>query len=58
VANITTFACYSMLDEDAIESGALLAVYGVSKSFRTGRLERELQMVQLYAISCSCIAVL
>jgi len=31
---------------------------GVSKSFRTGRLERELQMVQLCAISCSCIASL
>jgi hypothetical protein len=31
---------------------------GVSKSFRTGRLERELQMVQLSAIRCSCIDVL
>jgi hypothetical protein len=31
---------------------------GVSKSFRTGRLERELQMVQLFATVCSCIAVL
>jgi hypothetical protein len=31
---------------------------GVSKRFRTGRLERELQMVQLSAIRCSCIAVL
>jgi hypothetical protein len=30
----------------------------VSKSFRTGRLERELQMVQLSATKCSCIAVL
>jgi len=30
----------------------------VSKSFRTGRLERELQMVQLYATRCSCIAIL
>jgi hypothetical protein len=30
---------------------------GVSKSFRTGRLERELQMVQLSATSCSCIAL-
>jgi len=27
---------------------------GVSKSFRTGRLERELQMVQLSATRCSC----
>jgi hypothetical protein len=31
---------------------------GVSKSFRTGRLERELQIVQLFATSCSSIAVL
>jgi hypothetical protein len=29
---------------------------GVSKSFRTGRLERDLQMLQLSAIRCSCIA--
>jgi hypothetical protein len=28
------------------------------KSFRTGRLERELQMVQLSTTSCSCIAIL
>jgi hypothetical protein len=31
---------------------------GVSTIFRTGRLERELQMVQLSATRCSCIAVL
>jgi hypothetical protein len=31
---------------------------GVSKSFRTGRLERELQMVQLSATRWSCIAIL
>jgi hypothetical protein len=31
---------------------------GVSKSFRTGRLERELQMVQLSATRCSCIVIL
>jgi hypothetical protein len=30
----------------------------VSKSFRIGRLERELQMVQLSATRCSCIAIL
>jgi hypothetical protein len=30
----------------------------VSRSFRTGRLERELQMVQLSATMCSCIATL
>jgi hypothetical protein len=31
---------------------------GVSKSFRTGRLDLELQMVQLCATRCSCIAIL
>jgi hypothetical protein len=31
---------------------------GVSKSFRTGRLERELQIVPLSATECSCIAIL
>jgi len=29
----------------------------VSKGFRTGRLERELQIVQLSATRCSCIAI-
>jgi len=31
---------------------------GVSKSFRTGHLERELRMVQLSATRCSCITIL
>jgi hypothetical protein len=31
---------------------------GVCKSFRTGRLERELQMVQPSVTRCSCIAIL
>jgi hypothetical protein len=31
---------------------------GVSKSFWTGRLERELQMIALSATGCSCIAIL
>jgi hypothetical protein len=31
---------------------------GVSKSFRTGRLERELQMVQLSATRCSYVTIL
>jgi hypothetical protein len=34
------------------------AYEGVSKSFRTGHLERELQIVQLAATRCSCIAIL
>jgi hypothetical protein len=37
----------------------LSSVYeGISKSFRTGRLERELQMVQLSATRRSCISIL
>jgi hypothetical protein len=36
-----------------------MSIYeGVSKSFWTGCLERELQMVQLSATRCSCIAIL
>jgi len=31
---------------------------GVSKSFRTGHLEQELQMVQLSATRCSYITIL
>jgi hypothetical protein len=31
---------------------------GVSKSLRIGCLERELQMVQLSATRCSCVAIL
>jgi hypothetical protein len=31
---------------------------GVFKSFRTGRLEREMQMVQLSATRCSSITIL
>jgi hypothetical protein len=44
------------------KSGVVATLYigtaykGVSKSFWTGRLERELQMVQLSATRCSCIA--
>jgi hypothetical protein len=35
-----------------------LTYEGVSKSFQTGRLERELQMVQRSATRCSYIAIL
>jgi hypothetical protein len=34
-----------------------LMVESVSKSVRTGRLERELQMVQLSATRCSCTSI-
>jgi hypothetical protein len=36
----------------------VLVYEGMSKSFRTGRLERELQMVQFSATRCSCMAIL
>jgi hypothetical protein len=39
-------------------SDSTLTHEGVSRSFRTGRLERELQMVQLSATSSSSIAIL
>jgi hypothetical protein len=43
----------------ALNPLASLKTYeGVSKIFRTGRLERELQMVQLSATRCSCLAIL
>jgi hypothetical protein len=40
------------------EPKELVLYEDVSKSFRTGRPEREQQMVQLCAIRCSCIAIL
>jgi hypothetical protein len=36
----------------------IMSVKGVSKSFQTGRLERELQVVQLSTTRCSYIAIL
>jgi hypothetical protein len=44
--------------EDAYPSGVPIFYEGVSKNFWTSRLERELQMVQLSAARCSCIAIL
>jgi len=47
--------------ENSLEQGVwrtFNAIYeGVSKSFRTGRLEPELQTIQLSATRCSCIAM-
>jgi hypothetical protein len=37
---------------------AMTEYEGVSKSSRTGRLKRELQMVQLSATRYNCIAIL
>jgi hypothetical protein len=40
------------------EMSVACSMQSVSRSFRTGHLERELQMVQLSATRCSCIAIL
>jgi hypothetical protein len=43
----------------SLQSDANTRTYeGAPKSFRTGRLKRELQMVQPSATRCSCIAIL
>jgi hypothetical protein len=48
---------YSPTDEE--RKFSISSVYeGVSKSFRTSRLEREMKMVQLSATRCSCITIL
>jgi len=39
-------------------TGDIFVYEGVSKSFRTGGLERELQIIELCATRCSCIATL
>jgi hypothetical protein len=43
---------------DGMKLKWILMKCGVSKSFRTGRLVLELQMVQLSATRCSCITIL
>jgi hypothetical protein len=57
---ITFFAIKDTVHFEFILQGQPLnQVYeGVSKSFRTGRLESELQMLQLSATRCSFIAIL
>jgi hypothetical protein len=63
--NINSFHCGVISDWNRIcwESSYLwqflkCTYEGVSKRFRTGRRERELQMVRLSATRCSCIAIL
>jgi len=46
------------LTEDHLRSARMVPYEGVSKRFRTGRLEREPQMVKLSATRCSYIAAL
>jgi hypothetical protein len=60
--NLTTIICnnrvYSSGHTSDYQPLIINKYEGVSRSFRTGRLERELQMVQLSATRCSCIAIL
>jgi len=51
------FVCAHLLHLKALKTTQLamfLTQESVSKSFRTGRLEQELQGVQLSATRCSC----
>jgi hypothetical protein len=55
---VTTTYHYTQSQPRTLPFEAILVYEGVTKSFRTGRLERELQIVQLSATRCSCIAIL
>jgi hypothetical protein len=65
-SNINDIWIFSFIYQDGINLIVLSShqersncIYaGVSKSFRTGRLVQEIQIVQLSAIRCSCIAIL
>jgi hypothetical protein len=50
--------CAKIPSRTASVCESCLSYEGVYKSFRTGRLERELQVVQLFATRCSCIAIM
>jgi hypothetical protein len=53
------FHCaFPLRKADVVRDLRYTIIRGVSKSFRIGRLEQELQMVQLPATRCSCIAIL
>jgi hypothetical protein len=47
-----------VLEEVKVDSIEIEVYEGVSKSFRTGRLEQELQMAHLCVTRCSCVAIL
>jgi hypothetical protein len=47
----------SILSEESRSTVSLTVYESVSKSFRTGRMEREMQMVDMSVIKCSCIAI-
>jgi hypothetical protein len=48
--------CPSGVQKPAVQP--VITARDVTKSFRTGRLERELQVVQVSATICTCIATL
>jgi hypothetical protein len=54
----STYCCHGLKMHEAFQCLRNLKYVCVSKSFRTGRLGRELQMVQLSATKCNCIAIL
>jgi hypothetical protein len=47
-----------MWEASRVNIWCFLHVRGISKSFRSGRPERKLQMIQLSATGCSCMAIL
>jgi hypothetical protein len=50
--------CACMVHVKMGKEYATLEYEGISRSFRTGHLERQLQTVQLSATRCSCIVIL
>jgi hypothetical protein len=50
--------CSADCTYNALQPVTIVRYEGVTKSSRTGRLERELKMVQLSATRCSCNAIL
>jgi hypothetical protein len=54
MCNVTNL-CFYNLDFEKVR---MIVYEGVTKNFRTGRLERELQMIHLSATRYSCIAIL
>jgi hypothetical protein len=53
-----TFCSTERISYWEADSSSATAYEGVSISLQTGRLERELQMVQFSATKCSCIVIL
>jgi hypothetical protein len=62
-SSIALELCFRICHQEVLELNGThqqlaYAEEGVSKSSRTGLLQRELQIVQLSATKCSCIAIL